>query len=67
MLIEAGLMSAKDPEFARRMSERRIEKVRLDATIAGLGRQMIRRAKRTTPEIVETLVFMVNANCTAKT
>ncbi|GGI83011.1 hypothetical protein GCM10007973_19390 [Polymorphobacter multimanifer] len=60
-LIEEGLMSAKDPEFAKRMSERRIEKARLDATISGLERQMIRGAKRITPEIVEKFGGMVAA------
>ena len=60
-LIEDGLMSAKDPEFAKRISERRIEKARLDATIAGLERQMIRGAKRITPEIVEKFGGIVAA------
>ena len=52
-------MSAKDPEFAKRISERRIEKARLDATISGLERRMIPSAKRITPEIVEKLGVMV--------
>ena len=54
-------MSAKEPEFAKRMSDRRIEKARLDATISGLERQMIRGAKRITPEIVEQFGVMVAA------
>ena len=60
-IIEMGLMSAKDPEFAKRMFERRIEKARLDGTIAGLERRMIRSANRVTPEIVEKSGVMVAA------
>ena len=60
-LIEEGLMSAKDPEFAKRMSERRVEKARLDATISGLERQMICGVRRITPEIVEKFGVMVAA------
>jgi len=52
-------MSAKDAEFAKRMSDRRIEKAGLDTTISGLERQIIRGAKRITPAIVEQFGVMV--------
>ena len=58
-LIEEGLLSAKDPEFAKRMSDRRVERTRLDATISGLKRQTIRGAERITPAIVEQFGVMV--------
>lgn len=60
-LIEEGLMSAKDPEFAKRMSDRRNEKARLDSTISGLEQQIIRGAKRITPEIVDRFGAIVAA------
>lgn len=35
-------MSAKDPVFAQRLAEQRGKKAQLNATIAGLDRQMMR-------------------------
>ncbi len=54
-LVEEGVMAAKDPVFAQRMAERRIEQAELDAMINSLERQTARGAKRITPEVVATI------------
>jgi len=49
-LVETGLMSARDPVFAKRLSDHRVRIATLNTTIESLERQLQRGARRITPQ-----------------
>ena len=52
-LAEEGLMSPRDPIFAKRMADQRARQAALTSTIESLQRQLQRGPKRLTPEAVD--------------
>jgi hypothetical protein len=65
-LIETGLMSARDPVFAKRLSDHRARVAMLNTTIESLERQLQRGARRITPEIVHRFGETLRERLTAE-
>ena len=65
-LVETGLMSARDPVFAKRLSDHRARIASLNATIDSLERQLQRGARRITPDVIARFGELLRERLTAE-